>query len=935
LYYGYFDTDSWTYLTTLVNPTDSTTYAWSYSWTPAAEGVYDLKAIATDGVGNVESTGYAMNITYDVTAPYGEVTIANDYYGPNTIDAYSINGTAGDGLAGVDKVGIYLQRLSDGRYWDGGAWRIAATLLKVQTTDDLATWNYDGTSVFFQNNVMYSVEVLVTDKAGNSAWGKSDSFIWDRRAPDAEITTPVNGDYVKDTINICGTVVENESGILDDEIRVRVREDRDGSEGPIEFEAWPTVDASGNWCTNLDTTTLTGGNYTDGLYLVRVMVKDNVYNTGWDTEFGIMVDNTSPYISDLPDDINVNEGDYLDLATFVPGLVVKDEIALSRLYVSLSFVGVHDEMVNTPYMSFDISDAGTYWMVSEQEILDYLGKTLIPMYTAILPEGTYDFSYYVKDMAGNRSTCIVPDADPKIAAFVFEPSYEDCHLIVTVNNVAPSVEFASDQTIYEGDYATFTGSFTDPSAMDLGIEPFDESDPALISTLSEVSALATTEVVDPVIEAYFDDMQWFATIDYGDGTVDSLGYYYEPQEIVIPDHQYILPVGVEEQDYLVTLTVTEGSEDVVDDIFELFGAVETHIDGEGASTTATVVVTVKNLAPTVTISANPGPSVWEGTPITLTANVVSGNAPYTYQWGGACSGTDQTAVLPMIPAGSYTCNVEVTDSDGDTASAEATVSSSNLAPAVIIYANPGSYTVNNPITLTAVVTSGNTPYISQYWTADCIGGTGNTFTLTTPGTYVCGYVAVDSDGDSAAASVSVTIAASATGNAGETGEVEGTSTSTEETTEENEEGEVLGEMTCDAKSTLSGFVYVDANKNGSKDEGENGMGEVDVVIYIIEDGEEKVVKTVTTDSDGAWEAQLCPADYMIRIDQDTLAGNIKLASEDSLSISVLEGADKADVNIALVSEMSLWAKYWWLILLAILALVGGGAIYLRKSMSKE
>jgi hypothetical protein len=56
LYWGDKDTDTWTPITTLVPDTITTLWNWSYSFTPAIEGTFDIKATAVDAAGNVEST---------------------------------------------------------------------------------------------------------------------------------------------------------------------------------------------------------------------------------------------------------------------------------------------------------------------------------------------------------------------------------------------------------------------------------------------------------------------------------------------------------------------------------------------------------------------------------------------------------------------------------------------------------------------------------------------------------------------------------------------------------------------------------------------------------------------------------------------------------------------------------------------------------------
>ena len=49
-------------------------------------------------------------------------------------------------------------------------------------------------------------------------------------------------------------------------------------------------------------------------------------------------------------------------------------------------------------------------------------------------------------------------------------------LTVTVNNVAPTVDAGSDQTVDEGDVVSFSGSFTDPGSADTYVIDWDFGD---------------------------------------------------------------------------------------------------------------------------------------------------------------------------------------------------------------------------------------------------------------------------------------------------------------------------------------------------------------------------------------------------------------------------------------------------------------------------
>ncbi len=143
--------------------------------------------------------------------------------------------------------------------------------------------------------------------------------------------------------------------------------------------------------------------------------------------------------------------------------------------------------------------------------------------TSVFVEGNYVVEYYVRDLAGNVSDTVVAN--------------------YTVSNVAPSVVLMNNQTILEGEQAIFSASFTDPSSVDFN-------------------------------DGIFDDAPWTASVNYGDGTVVSLGSFSTPGIITIPNHLYT-GTGI----FTVTLTLCEADPEVT-------------ASSEGECGTATVVVTV-------------------------------------------------------------------------------------------------------------------------------------------------------------------------------------------------------------------------------------------------------------------------------------------------------------------------------------------------------
>jgi hypothetical protein len=120
-------------------------------------------------------------------------------------------------------------------------------------------------------------------------------------------------------------------------------------------------------------------------------------------------------------------------------------------------------------------------------------------------------------------------------------------------------------------------------------------------------------------------------------------------------------------------------------------------DAAGNRTTSTSNLIVNNVQPKVVIIANPSIVVTEGTTVNLIANILNGNAGFTYNWYGSCSGNGTNPSVGLtnfsnVPSntGSYLCGISVTDADGDVASASVRVD--------VLAQGANSSTPSNPTT---------------------------------------------------------------------------------------------------------------------------------------------------------------------------------------------------------------------------------------------
>jgi PKD repeat protein len=281
--------------------------------------------------------------------------------------------------------------------------------------------------------------------------------------------------------------------------------------------------------------------------------------------------------------------------------------------------------------------------------------------------GTWSWSYNPTDGPTNSQTVTISAFDGTTTT--------STTFGLTVNNVAPSVTAAGNQTASEGTSKSFTlGSFTDPGA----------------------------------------DSPWAVDVDWGDGSTHTTfnhtltGAANTAQTLAAQTHTY-----ADNGTYTVSVKVT---------------------DKDGGSDTKTFTVTVSNVAPTVTAAANQSANEGSSASIDLGSFTDPGatDNPWAVDvdWGdGSAHTTFNKAVTGSLGSqnhtyadgpNSYTVKVTVTDKNNAASNtAQFTVTVANVAPTVTLNAandqtvNEGStqhiynYTINDlgVDTINAVTTS--------------------------------------------------------------------------------------------------------------------------------------------------------------------------------------------------------------------------------------
>jgi PKD repeat protein len=364
----------------------------------------------------------------------------------------------------------------------------------------------------------------------------------------------------------------------------------------------------------------------------------------------------------------------------------------------------------------------------------------------------------------------------------------DNTLMVMVTNVAPTVDAGIDQNADEGTPVNFQGGIFDPGFDDIHMIEWDFGDGTTASgTLTPIHTYAdngiytvtltvtdnggavgsdtlavTINNVAPLVDAG-DDLSGFEgdtfdfsgsaidpgaadtlTImwDFGDGTGDS--------GTLIPSHVY-----ADDGIYTVTLTVT---------------------DDDGASSSDALTVTVNNVAPLLSGTADQTGN--EGSPITFFAGTVvdPGMDTFEFRWDWDNDGTYDTSWSPSSAA-SYTwaddytgtVTVQVRDDDGGIGNDALTVTVNNVAPTVSIdsieqlqaFALPDlTILILDPAVFTGSASDPGADTFTYDWTfGDNAGASGSAVihSYGVPDTYPITLTVEDDDGGVGTASVALTV----------------------------------------------------------------------------------------------------------------------------------------------------------------------------------
>jgi hypothetical protein len=249
--------------------TDTTSpFQCSWNTTAVSDGLYDLRAIATDNVAKTTTSSTVTNRRVDNTAPTAGVT---DPGTPLHLTV-TVGATGTDGGSGVASVKV--QRSPAG----AGTWTDICT---DATSPYSCAWDTTGVT-----DGLYDLRAITTDNAGNTT---TSSTVTNRRvdntAPTAGLTDP--GSPLRQTVTLNATGTDGGSGVLNVAIQ----------RAPTGTSTWTTIctDTTSPYSCSWNTTGVS-----DGGYDLRAVTTDNAGNaTNSSTVSNRVVDNTAPTATDI------------------------------------------------------------------------------------------------------------------------------------------------------------------------------------------------------------------------------------------------------------------------------------------------------------------------------------------------------------------------------------------------------------------------------------------------------------------------------------------------------------------------------------------------------------------------------------------------------------------------------------------------------------
>ncbi|WP_299490262.1 PKD domain-containing protein, partial [Acaryochloris sp. IP29b_bin.137] len=499
--------------------------------------------------------------------------------------------------------------------------------------------------------------------------------------------------------------------------------------------------------------------YTDnGEYTVALTITDNDGGTTTETRT-VTVNNVAPAITHLTGDTLINEGDsatfsvtvtdsdsdtltttwdFGDGSATVTGTTVNHTYADNGTYTVT--VTASDEDGGSTSQTLDIQvnnvapnvDAGVDQTIDEGTALNFNGIITDP---GLLDTQTVEWAFGDGATSGSLTPTHIFNDDGiytvSLTATDNDGATTTDTLTVTVRNIAPTItHLTGDTSINEGDTATFTAFATDPGddtltyTWDFGdgspVRTGDSVDHTFTNngeytvtlTVSDEDGGSSSETltvtvanIAPTVTLGPDQ-----TINEGE-TLALSGAYTDPGSLDTHTVEWTLGDGTTITDTLTPTHIYQAD--------GIYSVTLTVTDSDGAAASASIMVTVRNVAPTITDLTGPL-NLSEGETATFTATATDpGHDPLTYTWDfsdGSPSQTGSTVEHTFTDDGLYTISLTVTDGEGGSTTETVTVKVANVAPTITNLTGETTRNEGDLTPFTATATDPGADTLTYVWT---------------------------------------------------------------------------------------------------------------------------------------------------------------------------------------------------------------------------
>jgi hypothetical protein len=166
--------------------------------TPIADGTWYWTVRAMDNNNFWGDMSSPRVLRLDTIPPTS--MISNYTSGSHYSEVDYLNGSAQDDFSGSEGVEISIERVIDGRYWNGTAWQGMRYWLSCNGE---ALWSYDSRTVEWVSEREYNVSARAKDVAGNLEFPSSSvTFVYDSTPPSVTITDPLGAESLEGGKNL-------------------------------------------------------------------------------------------------------------------------------------------------------------------------------------------------------------------------------------------------------------------------------------------------------------------------------------------------------------------------------------------------------------------------------------------------------------------------------------------------------------------------------------------------------------------------------------------------------------------------------------------------------------------------------------------------------------------------------------------------------------